>query len=266
MNENPEIPVISEAGHPVAERSPFRRSMLVSLALHSVVVAGLCLGYLPMVILPARPGITLRASQSRTQPVASIAVSEPEHPDSLSLLSAAAPLEAAIRAEVDRVAGKSDAEKLSELERNLQRLEKISSPESVDTITTTIAGTLGLEPGATSQEDATGTFDLDSAQLHDVLRKPDPDGGWAYESVLVDAAGRTVKVPMSAADGEPAYQAFEQMRRFPMAAGIYRQIVMPMMQKMLQAEDLLDQANAEAERLNQLQLQQQPNHEQVQPK
>ena len=90
-----------------------------------------------------------------------------------------------------------------------------------------------LEPGE-------GDFDMQTAQISDVTRSRSIDGEWQYESLLVDAEGRTKHVPFDGPQGETAYNAFEQMRKFPAAAGIYRSIVMPMMQKMIQAGEAIE--------------------------
>ena len=40
---------------------------------------------------------------------------------------------------------------------------------------------------------------------------------------------------MTQAEGEAIYETFQQMKKFPVAAGIYRSVVMPMIQKTLEA-------------------------------
>ena len=52
---------------------------------------------------------------------------------------------------------------------------------------------------------------------------------------MVDDSGREMEVPMTEAEGEGMYQTFQQMKKFPVAAGIYRKVVMPMIQKTLEA-------------------------------
>lgn len=41
---------------------------------------------------------------------------------------------------------------------------------------------------------------------------------------------------MGADEGERLHRTFETMKQFPMAKGIYQSVVMPMIQKMLEAE------------------------------
>lgn len=94
-----------------------------------------------------------------------------------------------------------------------------------------------------------GSFDTDTSQLQEVIRTQDESGRWQYESVLVDAEGRTMTVPMSAAEGETVYNTFESMKQFPMAEGIYRGVVMPLLQRMVKARELAVKAASEAERI-----------------
>jgi hypothetical protein len=157
-------------------------------------------------------------------------------------------IEASIESQIKQVQNLSDEAKLSELEKNLRRLESISTEASVQEVTATIAESLGLQPGVEpSENDVSGSFDHDTAQLHDVARRRSDSGSWQYECVLVDAQGRTQSVPMTEAEGEPIYQAFEKMKQYPMAAGIYRQVVMPMIQNLIEASEIAEQVASDAE-------------------
>jgi hypothetical protein len=157
-------------------------------------------------------------------------------------------IQASIRSQLDEVDKLPDDQKLSELEKNLQRLDSVASPESVDEVSRRIASTLGLDAETyQSKEPADDEpFDPSTAQLDDVTRVRSGDGSWRYESVLVDAQGHRMTVPMSAAEGETAYNTFEQLKQFPIAEGIYRSVVMPMIQRMIEAGD----AGAETARDN----------------
>jgi hypothetical protein len=157
-------------------------------------------------------------------------------------------IQASIESQIKQVQSLSDEAKLSELEKNLKRLESISTEASVQEVTATIADSLGLQSGVEpSEQDVAGSFDHDTAQLHDVARRRSDSGSWQYECVLVDAQGRTQSVPMTEAEGEPIFQAFEKMKQYPMAAGIYRQVVMPMIQKLIEAGEIAEQVAGEAE-------------------
>lgn len=157
-------------------------------------------------------------------------------------------IQASIESQIKQVQTLSDEAKLSELEKNLKRLESISTEASVQEVTATIADSLGLQSGVEpSEQDVAGSFDHHTAQLHDVTRRQSESGSWQYECVLVDAQGRTQSVPMTEAEGEPIFQAFEKMKQYPMAAGIYRQVVMPMIQKLIEAGEIAEQVAGKAE-------------------
>ena len=56
-------------------------------------------------------------------------------------------------------------------------------------------------------------------------------------------------VPMSAAEGETVYNTFQQMKKYPFAEGIYRGVVMPLIQKMLEAEEIAQKALRRSQRI-----------------
>ncbi|MGB0598129.1 MAG: hypothetical protein ACPGLY_15695 [Rubripirellula sp.] len=143
-----------------------------------------------------------------------------------------------IETQIDQANRLNDEEKLSELEKNLQRLESIASTESVQQVTTTVAETIGLdtETYAADKQAAEGAFDFDTAQLDDVIREPGKDGQWEYQSILVDSAGRKTTVPMGTGEGETLYSTFEQMKKYPFAQAIYRSVVMPLLQSLIASE------------------------------
>ncbi|MDG2221510.1 MAG: hypothetical protein P8L85_09030 [Rubripirellula sp.] len=143
-----------------------------------------------------------------------------------------------IETQIDQTNRLTDDEKLSELEKNLQRLESVASAESVQQVTTTVAETMGLdsETYAADKQAAEGSFDFDTAQLDDVTRKPGKDGQWEYQSILVDSAGRKTTVPMGMDEGESLYSTFEQMKKYPFAQAIYRSVVMPLLQSLIATE------------------------------
>ncbi|QDV47749.1 hypothetical protein Enr13x_76610 [Stieleria neptunia] len=147
-------------------------------------------------------------------------------------------IERSIDSQIQATESLSDERKLTELEKNLKRLESVASEQSVQQVSATIAQSLGLDVDqyADKTPPAEGTFDTKTAQLSDVIRTQDESGDWRYETVMVDAQGREMRVPTDAAGGEPLYDTFELMNRYPMARGVYQSVVMPMLQKMLEEE------------------------------
>lgn len=161
----------------------------------------------------------------------------------------ASQIDASIQSAIKQVEELSGERQLSELEKKLRRLNSLSSAESVQDTSQKIANTLGLSPGPVPAVGSVeGTFDATTAQIHEVTRIPDRDGDWLYQSVLVDAAGRTENVDLPRAEGEVTYKTFQQLKKFPMADGIYRKLVMPMLQNMLTAMDAAEAQSRELRR------------------
>ena len=245
-------PTISESDKVAAKpASPYRRAIVLSVVAHVVLFIGLLFWYLPDVGKQEQPGKTVASSSP-----ASSATRESPRPEPADIGDevTSEEIEKSVESQVDRYSKVPDEKKLSELEKNLKRLDSIATEESVAEVTTTIATTLGLdtEQYAEKSKPVEGEFDLDTAQLKDVTRSQDKNGRWQYESVLVDSEGRERTVPMASAEGETVYQAFEQMKKFPLAQGIYRSVVMPMVQKMMAAQDAAQKAVVEAQRMQKL--------------
>ena len=242
---------IDRTSAPPGSPTNYRLAIVVSVLFHVVLIGVLLFWYLPTP-KSSSDGNEVATNSSRdrggsgeltpsaTRPPPPIA--QPNVP--------AEQIEASIESQIRSVEALPDERKLSELEKNLSRLQGIASEESVGDVTETIANSLGLEPGAVpAAQTSDGAFDPETAQIHEVNRVRTESGQWKYTSVLVDAQGRTQTVPLSAAEGETVYRTFEQLKRYPMAEGIYRQLVMPMIQKMIQASELTEQAAREAEQL-----------------
>ena len=217
-----------------------RRQIAISasLAFHAVLAVCLFLWYVP------------GRSPGPSSPVAGMesAASDPGPPandDPVEMAPQPAEvsdreIERSIESQIESAERLTDERKLSELEKNLKRLESVADAGSVQEVTTRIAGTLGLdaEQYAEKPSPAEGRFEIDTSQLSDVERTKTESGGWKYVSVMVDAEGREMRVPLTPAEGEQLYETFELMKRYPMADGIYRSVVMPMMQKVLEAQQM----------------------------
>jgi hypothetical protein len=135
---------------------------------------------------------------------------------------------------ISHFAGKSDEERLSELEKQAARLEKIASEQSVDEIAVKVRDWMHTPERAGHPAAAVdGEFDFDTAQIHEVLRTGASDR-YTYHAVLVDAHGRTFKVEMTAAEGQRAYATLQSLKSFPLADKVYRQIAMPLIDRALQ--------------------------------
>jgi len=54
---------------------------------------------------------------------------------------------------------------------------------------------------------------------------------------MIDADGNKSQVPLSESEGEVAFETFRKMKQFPMAEGLYRKLVMPMLQRLIQTNE-----------------------------
>ncbi|NND98292.1 MAG: hypothetical protein HKN47_13280 [Pirellulaceae bacterium] len=224
-----------------------RRAVIISVALHVVALLGLLFWYFPTATSESKTASTNFESDDATVPGPPRLPPPPpadDVPDEQ--------IQKSIESQIEQVRRLPDEKKLSELEKNLKRLDAISSPQSVQDVTVKITSSLGLDPQQYQPKESVpeGEFDFDTAQLANVTREKDESGDWVYQSTLVDAQGHKFTAPMPDADGETMYETFQQMERYPMAAGIYRSVVMPLMQKMIEAQRLAESAAAEAERIN----------------
>ena len=151
-----------------------------------------------------------------------------------------AEIQRSLQSQIEAAQQVPDEQKLDQLEKHLKRLESVSSQESTDEVASKIASSLGLDTEQYAvrkpKDVEAGDIDLDKAQVADVTRARNSEGGWDYVTTLVDDRGRELEIPVTEAEGQAMYRAFEQMKKFPIAAGIYRKVVMPMVQKMVEAQ------------------------------
>lgn len=212
-----------------------RRSIIISVIFHGVLLISLLCWYIPQRVESTNQKTLQSSSTNFDPPQPSVPPPLPPTPGSNV---PAGQIEASLKSAMDQTRDLSNERKLTELEKNLERLDSISSAESVQKTTQKIAGVLGLSSGPRPKtQPIVGAFDINTAQIHDVTRSRDDNGNWRYQSVLVDAGGRTQQVELSDKNGEATFNTFQQLKKFPMANGIYRELVMPMLQKMLAAAD-----------------------------
>lgn len=238
-------PIVTEHDDTPSRRPRYRRAIILSVIAHIGLAIVLLMWY-----LPNRKGGA--GQKQASAPVADDGgpSSKPPPPQPAGDVPAEQ-IEKSLESQIEQAKKLPDEQKLSELEKNLKRLNRIADEQSVKAASGKIASVIGLDTDQYQPKasPAAGPFDANSAQLQDVTRSRGPTGAWRYKSVLVDDQGRTMTVPMAAADGETVYNTFQQMNKFPLAKGIYRSVVMPLIQKMLNAEDTASKAAVAAERL-----------------
>ncbi|MAE65947.1 MAG: hypothetical protein CMJ18_16875 [Phycisphaeraceae bacterium] len=95
--------------------------------------------------------------------------------------------------EQKRVDELSREEQEEDLSSKIERLGAIATQE-VDRVATMVEGVLGVADRtlASPNPDAKGTFDSDSATIHDI-RRVETDDGPIYRWTFVDAEGRTIE-------------------------------------------------------------------------
>lgn len=226
------------------KKSVTRRSIVISVLFHIALIAVLLFWYVPLPTPSRNAGVSSGDNEQRLEtPRTTGTPSLSENPKVPK-----EQIEASIEAQIKAAESLSEERKRTELEKNLQRLESIASEDSVQEVTATIAGSLGLEPGPRpAEQPPAGPFDPGTAQILEVNRVQGPGGRWQYTSLLVDAEGRTQEVPLSESEGESAYKTMQTLKQYPIADGIYRQLVMPMIQGMIEASEKTQQAAREAE-------------------
>jgi hypothetical protein len=192
--------------------------------------------------LPEDAAVAESVESGRSGPEAAAATSEPR----LEKAQIASAVTAAIE-NSDRV---SDQRKQDELRRNLARLEKLATPESIDDVSGQVRSAMSLPERAVAPAEApiAGPFDFDTAQFHDVVREPRESGGWRYRSVLVDAAGRTLETELDAEQGASVYETMRMIKSSPMGEAVYRSLVMPLLDKMIPRSTQRPESFSEAER------------------
>lgn len=225
-------------GGAIAKRSSgssIRWALGASIGFHVLLVIALLITYFPA----SHVDPTAASADSHTPAPAESSVN-----DSEPLVAQSPPpstdvppdqIEASIQAAIESSAKANEERKLDELQRNVQRLEQVASATAIGEIGQAVRTATGLEERATEPMPAaaTGGFDFDSAQFHDVTRQADSGGKWSYRSVLLDAQGRTFEVDLTEAEGKTAYDTMQIVKSSPFAEAIYRSMVMPMMDKMI---------------------------------
>lgn len=128
-------------------------------------------------------------------------------------------------------------ENLGELSRLTNELNEVASETGVQEIAEKMEQWTGVGKRADQPVKASDpeNFDFETAQLHEVRRKEGKNGGWVYESVLLDSTGNTIVTEMDAENGETAYNTMQILKSSPLAEKIYRKIAMPMIDQIINA-------------------------------
>ena len=224
----------------------FRRIVLGTVLAHLVGLVALLFWYIPNQQTATQSKATQNAKAGSSS-------GRGESKDVAATEMPSEQIQASIDLQLEQVENMSDEKKLTELEKNLERLDSIASEESVVQVSQKIASSLGLDTEQYQPKDKDaipdGEFDFDTAQISDVTRTTNDKGKLLYRATMVDAEGRETNVDLSVAEGETMYNTMEQLKKYPMAAGIYRSVVMPLTQKLIEAQRATEKVAKEAERI-----------------
>ncbi len=128
----------------------------------------------------------------------------------------------------------TDAENVVRLRQMSEKLQAISSPDSLNQLSAQFRNWIGTKERSENAlpTPAQGEFDFRTAQLHDVLRSESSSGEFSYASILIDAQGQTMKVPLTEEQGNRLYSIWELVKANPLLERVYRQIVMGLLDQM----------------------------------
>jgi hypothetical protein len=199
---------------------------VASLAFHAVLIAVLVVipyGIYQAYVQPAPPAVV-----TYTPPHKGVST-----PDEVTSDKVESKLTHAIKA----AESLSDEEKLNKLEGLSDQLNKVSNEESLKDLAQRFKGWMGTKDRATQPAEGpvAGSFDFDTAQIHNVKRSKDKNGRWAYRTELIDSAGRTMEIDTDPADGESTYRMFQLLKSNPLADKIYREMTMGLIDKMIRS-------------------------------
>lgn len=127
-------------------------------------------------------------------------------------------------------------QQFQKLQAASKRLSQLSSDKSVGEMSGQLRKVLDLPERATQpMADAAETdgFDPESAQLHDVLKEVSDDGHDQYMAVLLDAQGRTSKLPLSEDEGKKLHRLMKLIKSNPLLERVYRELAMPLLDQLL---------------------------------
>jgi len=237
------IEIDSDEGVAHSRKRPLIAGALVSFFLHTITIVSLIV--VPYLIwlwnlarsLESEPQITIISAvqdeQPETPPAPAVElVAEVRSADEI-------PVPEIVEKEIEKAKQKTSEENVDDFIKQAGRLERISDAESVEAMADKFHKWLGTKERASqpAEEEVAGSFDFDSAQIHDVKREPKEDGTWKYICVLVDAEGRTMETELDEIEGEEQYRTFQRLKKFPLAEKVYREIAMPLLDKILQEQE-----------------------------
>lgn len=121
-------------------------------------------------------------------------------------------------------------DRLSQLSRDLRRN---SRPQSIDEMAEFLGGLTSKRVANPVDDSDSRSFEVKTAQLHDVLKSEGTDGQAQYTAVMIDAHGVLRSVDMDAETGKQLYRTMQLIRSNPLLEQVYRKIVMGILDQVL---------------------------------
>jgi hypothetical protein len=232
--------------HHRANRRHLTLGVLLSLLVHSTTLAALIVAQYEPPWPIGKEGGETRALEVRygepreaSTPIAQAETPSAGPPETRTVTDVSEVTDDLVRDRLVEVADKANAasteENWASLERLTQQLNQVSTAASVDQMAAALQRITGTKPRAQrpAEQPVAGEFDHVTAQLHDVRRLPQDPGDWRYVAVLLDAEGRTMEVELDAVAGEQLYVTLERIKANPLLEQVYRQIAIPLFDRLL---------------------------------
>lgn len=234
-----------------AKPNRLRTAIVITVLLH-LVAAGLALIYSP----DLRRQLSGGANADPTGSASAAAPSPPPAaPDPTPKRKKEDPewnqrVEDKVQDNVAKAAARDEDDNRTLLEKRADELNKLSTDESITQMETVLKDALHLESRATAPlaNPPAGDFDAKSAQFHEVRRERKDSGGFRYLSVMVDAEGRSMEIELTEAEGESVYKTMKMVQENPLLDKVYRQFVIPAMDKASKASQHVEQAKTDSEK------------------
>jgi hypothetical protein len=203
--------------------------MGLSAAFHFCVLIALVLIYIPK-DRPAKPDNEARSPSKEAH---FFKTSEPTSEPKLTAASKA--IQTSVEAQIAKASSKPAEANLGELDIKLRQLDTFIDKKTVDETAQAISSTFFLDQNQYRIRDVpvAGPLNTDTAQILDIVQAKGDAGNDAYLATMIDIDGHQAQVEITESEGKVAYEAFQKMKKFPAAEGLYRQVVMPMLQKIM---------------------------------
>ncbi len=211
-----------------------RLAIGLSITFHLCLLAVLFIVYIPPRASFSPPDSSKKPDNSKFQAERNAAAQAKQ-------ASTSATIQSSVKAHMETAVNKPAAEALVELDTKVRQLDKYIDARTVEETAKAVAGSLGIERSTyqPKADPVPGALDPDTAQILDIVPNAGGFKEEAYMATMIDAEGHQAQIPMSESEGKTAYDAFQKMKNYPALEGLYRQIVMPLIQKIISSPETI---------------------------